>query len=172
MTASVVKYSKHIESRGELYTIYDRRTLLRKTPLAKKILDFKQDKISVSYKGVIRGFHGDSDTCKLITCLDGIIQLVVYDVDKKQKQQFILDSNSDELTTVIVPPRHLNAHQCLSKSCIFMYKWSEYYTCPEDQWSVNYNDLDIDPSWIIPETVVSDRDRKAGNLKDLYEKIK
>lgn len=172
MVASVVKYSKHTESRGEIYTLYNRSTLLRKTCILKKNLDFKQDKVSVSYKGVIRGFHGDNDTCKLITCLDGIIQLVVYDVDNKKKQQFILDSNSDEVTTVIVPPRHLNAHQCLSKSCIFMYKWSEYYTSPEDQWSVNYNDSEINPCWILPETVVSDRDRNAGSLKDLYEKIK
>jgi dTDP-4-dehydrorhamnose 3,5-epimerase len=90
--AEVVKYSKHTESRGEIYTLYNRNTLLRKTSILKKNLDFKQDKVSVSYKGVIRGFHGDNDTCKLITCLDGIIQLVVYDVDKNSKQQFILDS--------------------------------------------------------------------------------
>jgi|TARA_R100000742_G_C4276876_1_gene98272 dTDP-4-dehydrorhamnose 3,5-epimerase len=163
MAAKIIEHSKFLEPRGEIYTIYDDRQI---------DIPFKQDKASISYKGVVRGFHGDADTYKLITCLDGVIQLVVHDVDENYTQTFVLNANSDNLRTVLVPPRHLNAHQCLSKSCIFMYKWSEYYTSPEDQWSVNYNDQEIRPKWKVPVTMVSDRDVSAGSLQDLREKIK
>ena len=53
-----------------------------------------------------------------------------------------------------------------------MYKWSEYYTSPEDQWSVNYNDQEIKTKWKVPVTMVSDRDVSAGSLQELREKIK
>ena len=161
MSATIIEHSKFTEPRGEIFTLYDDREL---------DMSFKQDKVSISYKGVVRGFHGDADTYKLITCLDGVIQLVVHDIDNHNTEMFVLNSNSSNLRSVLVPPRHLNAHQCLSKSCIFLYKWSEYYTSPEDQWSVNYNDLDINPKWKVPVTMVSDRDNQAGSLQSLMNK--
>ena len=162
MTAKIIKHSKFKLPRGEIFTLYDDRQL---------DIPFKQDKVSISYKGVVRGFHGDTNTYKLITCLDGVIQLVVHDVDNDATQRFILNSNSDKLVTILVPPRHLNAHQCLSKSCIFLYKWSEYYTSPEDQWSVRYDDPAIFSDWPTLITEVSERDRKAGTLKDLKDSL-
>ena len=163
MACSIIECSKYTEPRGEIFTFYDDREIE---------IPFKQDKVSVSYKGVVRGFHGDADTYKLITCLDGVVQLVVHDVDRNQTEMFILNSNSSKLRAILVPPRHLNAHQCLSKSCIFLYKWSEYYTCPEDQWAVNFNDKDINPKWKVPVTMVSDRDLNSGTLQELIDKTK
>ena len=156
--------SKHFEPRGSLYTIYHQHDFDTK---------FVQDKISKSFQGVIRGFHGDDKTWKLISCIHGLIKLVTYDVDSDERREFILDGDSREHQSVLVPPRTLNAHQCLSFNCIFHYKWSEYYTCPEDQWSVNFNDFDINPMWdaSIP-TIINDRDRNAPSLLDLKKHIK
>jgi dTDP-4-dehydrorhamnose 3,5-epimerase len=157
--------SKHLESRGSTYTIYDNRD----SELSS--VSFVQDKISKSYRGVVRGFHGDSRTWKLITCLDGIILLITYDVLTDTKNRYILDGDSEQSVSVLVPPSTLNAHQCLTEDCIFHYKWSEYYTGPEDQWSVNYNDKEINPKWKAPVTIVSDRDARAGTLQELRERI-
>ena len=95
MVAKIIEHSKFVEPRGEIYTIYDDRQI---------DIPFKQDKVSISYKGVVRGFHGDGDTYKLITCLDGVIQLVVHDVDQNSTQTFVLYAYSDNLRTVLVPP--------------------------------------------------------------------
>ena len=157
------KKDKHFENRGSLYTIYDSRDF---------DINFVQDKISKSNQGVIRGFHGDEKTWKLITCLYGKVKLVTYDVDKSEKQEYILDGDSEFSSSVLVPPRFLNAHQCLSGHCIFHYKWSEYYTPPENQWSVYFNDFEIFPDWIGGFCdIISNRDRLSQSLSELKSKI-
>lgn len=154
---------KFYEDRGSIYTIYNKQDFN---------IDFVQDKISKSYQGVIRGFHGDGQTWKLITCLHGDIKLITYNIDTDEKLEYNLSGDSKESISVLVPPRVLNAHQCLSSSCIFHYKWSHYYTGPENQWSVNYNDQDINPRWDFSlirsdfPNAISDRDKNASSLKE------
>lgn len=155
--------NKFTDNRGTIYTIYDS---------SKIDIKFVQDKITKSYKGVIRGFHGDAKTYKLISCLHGKIKLVTYNVDTKIKEEYILDANDPECVSVLVPPRCLNAHQCLSKNCIFHYKWSEYYTCPEDQWTVSYNDTEIGAGWDLSIPIIqSERDIQAQPLQQLKKLI-
>lgn len=150
---------KFFENRGSIYTIFNENDFNIK---------FVQDKISKSFQGVVRGFHGDAKTWKLITCLYGKIKLITYDVDKKHKDVYFLDGDDIEFKSILVPPRTLNAHQCLSSFCIFHYKWSEYYTSPEDQWSVRYNDKDINPEWDEKiNIIVSDRDKNSLTLQEL-----
>ena len=162
----VISDDKFFEVRGNIYTIYDER----KMPTE---LKFVQDKISKSNQGVIRGFHGDNKTWKLITCLQGKVKLVTYNIDTDEKNVYFLDGDSEEMTSVLVPPRVLNAHQCLSQNCTFFYKWSEFYTSPGDQWSANYNDPDINPEWDDKfYEIVSDRDRNSQSLKELKQNVK
>ena len=47
---------------------------------------FIQDDISVSKKNVLRGIHGDQETWKLISCLEGEFYLVVINNDEKSNQ--------------------------------------------------------------------------------------
>lgn len=159
----VVK-NKYFEKRGSIYTIYEDKDLA---------IDFVQDKVSKSYQGVIRGFHGDASTYKLISCLHGKIKLVTYDIYSDEKQSYILDGDDKNFTSILVPPNVLNAHQCLSSFCIFHYKWSEYYTTPEKQWSVRYDDSDINADWNNEFCdIISERDMNSGSLKELKECLK
>ena len=162
----VLKSQKFFEHRGCIYTIFEKREMPHDC-------SFVQDKVSKSKQGVIRGFHGDNKTWKLITCLHGKIKLVTYNVDTNTKRIYFLGGDDEEFQSVLVPPRTLNAHQCLSKECVFHYKWSEYYTSPEDQWSVHYNDADIDPQWEKEyEEIVSTRDKKSQSLRELRRNVK
>lgn len=155
---------KFFENRGSLYTIYDSRDF---------DINFVQDKISKSFQGVIRGFHGDNTTWKLITCIHGKIKLVTYSIDEMKKEEYILDGDDIESKSILVPPRTLNAHQCLSSFCIFHYKWSEYYTSPENQWSIKYDDEDIKPDWNYNlNIIVSERDKNSHSLKEFICKNK
>ena len=159
----IYKANKYFENRGSLYTIYNHKDFN---------IDFVQDKISKSYQGVIRGFHGDDITWKLITCLYGRLKLITYDVDTNVKEEYMLDGDDKESVSILVPPRVLNGHQCLSSHCIFHYKWSHYYTGAENQWSVFYNDADINPQWNCGiGHIVSDRDTNSGSLRDLQERL-
>lgn len=162
----VICEDKFFEVRGNIYTIYNQKKIPQE-------LSFVQDKISKSNQGVIRGFHGDNKTWKLITCLQGKVKLITYNVDTDEKNVYFLDGDSEEMVSVLVPPRVLNAHQCLSQNCTFFYKWSEFYTSPEDQWSVNYNDEDIDPQWEQKfHEIVSNRDKNSQTLKELKNHVK
>jgi len=165
MTVHVAQKDKFLEDRGEIFTFFDNKDF----PLQ---IDFVQDKVSISHKGVVRGFHGDSKTYKLITCIHGKVKFVTYDLKTSERREFILDSEDKLQTSVLLSPFVLNAHQCLTKSCIFLYKLSEYYTCPEEQWSVEFNDASINPKWPIETTVVSTRDKNSGSLKELKVRLK
>lgn len=141
--------------RGEIWTIYSDEFTRYK---------FVQDKISISRFGVLRGFHGDSQTAKLITCLSGQFQLVVVDLRKNSKtygNSEIFMLSDCEPRVVIVPEGCVNAHLCLSDQCIFFYKWTQGYRGPEAQITVAWNDLSINAPWMIACPIVSDRD-KAG----------
>tara|TARA_A100001515_G_scaffold113480_1_gene94723 strand:+ start:319 stop:825 length:507 start_codon:yes stop_codon:yes gene_type:complete len=163
---SVILEEKHFEERGSIYTIYDDRQM----PVD---CNFVQDKISKSFQGVIRGFHGDNKTWKLISCLQGKIKLVTYNVDSDEKTVYILDGDDPINASVLVPPRTLNAHQCLSETCIFYYKWSEYYSGSEDQWSVYYDDPDINPQWSNSiHHKISERDKSSKSLSELKRNVK
>jgi dTDP-4-dehydrorhamnose 3,5-epimerase len=160
-----IKENKFFEKRGNIYTIFNANDI----PYD---LTFVQDKISKSFQGVIRGFHGDNITWKLITCLHGKVKLVTYDVDSDKKCTYILDGDSQTNRSILVPPRTLNAHQCLSSNCIFYYKWSEFYTGPDDQWSVRYDDPSINPEWDTQyHEIVSDRDKNALSLEELKKNV-
>tara|TARA_R110002020_G_scaffold130106_3_gene291196 strand:- start:2838 stop:3332 length:495 start_codon:yes stop_codon:yes gene_type:complete len=159
MSNELYKNSKHFENRGSIYTIYKSEDFG---------IDFKQDKISKSYQGVIRGFHADKHISKLITCLHGKVRFITYDFKTDKKQDYTLDGDSKTSESVLIPADTLNAHQCLSAVCIFHYKWSDYYQGTKDQRVVYFNDADIDPQWSEEfNFIVAERDENAPSLKEL-----
>ena len=164
MSNEIYNNSKYFESRGSIYTIYRAEDFS---------IDFKQDKISKSYQGVIRGFHADKYISKLVTCLHGKVRFITYDFKNDIKQDYLLDGDSKDSQSVLIPADTLNAHQCLSSVCIFHYKWSDYYKGTEDQRVVHYNDPDINPQWSEEfNCLVADRDKNGPSLKQLKEKAR
>jgi|TARA_Y100000310_G_scaffold166461_1_gene166149 dTDP-4-dehydrorhamnose 3,5-epimerase len=147
--------------RGEIWTVYsDIYTDLK----------FVADKVTISRLGVLRGFHGDPHTAKLITCLSGQFQLAVVDTRKNSKtygnvETYLVSDN--EPMVVIVPAGCVNAHLCLSDKCVFYYKWSEHYKEPEEQVTIAWNDPDINANWLIESPILSDRDKKGCPLKGI-----
>ena len=94
--------------RGEIWTVYSNEYT---------DLKFVADKITISRFGVLRGFHGDPHTAKLITCLSGQFQLAIVDTRKDSKtygnvETYLVSDN--EPMVVIVPAGCVNAHLCLS----------------------------------------------------------
>ena len=129
-------------------------------------VDFIQDDISVSSRNVLRGVHGDDSTWKLISCLYGKFYLVVVNWDKSSQQykkwdSFVLsDSNHKQ---VLVPPKYGNGHLVLSEQAIFHYKQSTYYN-RGGQFTILWNDPNINIWWPIKNPIVSKRDEGSENV--------
>tara|TARA_R100001086_G_scaffold81075_2_gene39733 strand:- start:1082 stop:1576 length:495 start_codon:yes stop_codon:yes gene_type:complete len=161
MSDEVHTKSKYFENRGSIYSLYKEKNFK---------VNFVEDKISKSYQGVIRGFHSDENTWKLINCIHGKVKLVTYDLEKDVRNSYILDGDSENSVSVLISPNTLNAHQCLSSMCVFHYKWSDYYKGTCNQKSVYYNDPDINPKWDDKfGIIVSKRDMLADSLQKLKE---
>jgi len=126
---------------------------------------FIQDDISVSFKNVLRGIHGDDVTWKLISCLHGEFYLVVLNYDETSKDfgRWLSFRLSDEnRLQVLVPPRYGNGHLVLSEKAVFHYKQSTYYD-PKRQFTVKWDDPRFRITWPVRDPILSERD-KAGRF--------
>tara|TARA_R110000824_G_scaffold159802_4_gene334282 strand:- start:213 stop:767 length:555 start_codon:yes stop_codon:yes gene_type:complete len=148
------------DKRGEIWTVYSDEFCDNQ---------FVQDKLTISKFSVLRGFHGDPYTTKLICCLEGEFQLSVVDLRGNSKtygNSEIYNMSSDRPSIVIVPAGCANAHLCLSKKCIFYYKWSKKYDGPDKQITVAWDDPDIGVDWAIKSPILSERDKHGVSLKE------
>lgn len=124
-------------------------------------IQFVVDSFSFSRKNTLRGFHGDWKTWKILQCLQGSIQLVIIDMrldspTKNQTETFYL--NDKNRAQILVPAGCVNAHLCLSDTCIFGYKLSNQYVKQEDQLHVFWNEPVYNIYWPIKNPIISERD--------------
>lgn len=124
-------------------------------------IDFLQDDISVSYKNVFRGLHGDDRTTKLVSCLYGRIYFVVVNCNPESKffgqwQSFNL-SDKNRLQ-VLIPPLYGVGYLALSNIVIFHYKQDNYYQGAENQFSYQWNDSRFNIWLPIKNPILSKRD--------------
>lgn len=123
-------------------------------------VDFVQDDISVSSRHVLRGIHGDSETWKLLSCLQGRFYLVVVNCDPASPQQgkwesFVLSEENS--LQVLVPPKFGNGHLILSDQATFHYKQTTYYN-RAGQFTMLWNDPKLNIWWPVKNPILSRRD--------------
>ena len=157
----IVKNSNFKDKRGLLWTTW-------KKSLFKKV-KFNHDKFSYSKKNTLRGLHCDFKSWKMITSVYGKFLFVVVDMRKNSKnflkyKKWTLDHEKPKI--ILVPPHYANAHLCLSKVCIFHYKWSYKgkYIDAASQKSYRWDDPKIKINWPIKKPILSKRDRTAKVL--------
>lgn len=157
---SIFKHSCHSDARGDLWTIWQDDNIR---------LKFNHDKVSTSYKNVLRGLHCDSKSWKLITCLYGVVQLVVVDYNKNSENYLKSDSiilSLESKTSVLIPPMFANGHLVLGPFAVFHYKWSYPGDYPDvdEQYSLNWADPKLNINWLCKDPILSDRDRNSKFL--------
>jgi dTDP-4-dehydrorhamnose 3,5-epimerase len=122
--------------------------------------DFIQDDISTSTKNVLRGIHGDQDTAKLVSCLQGSFYLIVVNQDKDSpefgKWESFTLSDKNRLQ-VLIPPKFGNGHLVLSESAIFHYKQTTNYN-RASQFTILWNDPEFNFWWPVKNPILSRRD--------------
>ena len=152
----LIKPDIHEDFRGSNVSLYNEKEYAEKGVQ----VHFVEDKISTSFKHVLRGIHGDPDTWKLISCVYGKVYLVVVNCDKESKefgkwQSFVL--SAENRLQVLVPPNFGNGHLVLSETAVFHYKWSAYYDFSK-QFSYRYNDPQFKVWWPIKNPILSQHD--------------
>lgn len=147
----VETYNKNIYS-GEI-----RRCILEE-------VEFVQDDISISHRNVLRGFHGDRKTYKLVSCSYGRIFVVIASYQQvKDSLKYELKQYTTHIITgenhkqILVPPGCGLATLCLSDMCVFQYKQSTYYD-RDSQFTVKWNEFD-QIVWPINNPILSERDK-------------
>ena len=157
----VLKNQAFKDKRGLLWTTWKKDTF--------KKINFNHDKFSFSKKNVLRGLHCDFKSWKMITSVYGKFLLVVVDMRKNSKnylqyKKIIFDHNKPKI--ILVPPYYANGHLCLSKVCLFHYKWSYKgkYIDAKKQKTYLWNDPKINIKWPIKKPILSKRDKEAKTI--------
>ena len=150
------KNSSFDDHRGSYWTFWEKKNF--------KKLEFNHDKFSYSVRNVFRGLHGDKKSHKLVSCVYGKVLLVVVDFDKTSAtylkfKKFIL--SRENKIQVLIPPKFLNGYYCMSKDCLFHYKWSYKGKYPDvkDQLSLKWDTDKINFNWPFKKPILSQRDR-------------
>ncbi|MCF7955949.1 MAG: dTDP-4-dehydrorhamnose 3,5-epimerase [Phycisphaerae bacterium] len=135
--------------------------------------DFVQDNVSFSSKGTLRGLHFQNPNCqgKLVQALSGTVLDIAVDI--RVGSDTFGKSVSVELSEcnhrqMYIPPGFAHGFCVLSESALFSYKCTELYD-QSAEGGVLWNDPDLGLDWQINEPLLSPKDLKSPQLKDIPE---
>ena len=134
-------------------------------------LEFVQDNLSFSGKGVLRGMHLQKEfpQAKLVRAVAGEVFDVILDVDPESPtfgnwHAEIL--NAENGHQIFIPKGYAHGFQVLSDTAVFEYKCIGYYQ-PSDESGVIWNDAEAGIDWPIKNPVVSGKDEQLPTLQEL-----
>lgn len=134
-------------------------------------LDFVQDNVSSSTKGVLRGLHYQypQPQGKLVQVLRGEVLDVAVDIRVGSPtfgNAVTCVLSEDNHKQFYVPQGFAHGFCVLSEIALFSYKCTDYYN-PKTEGGVLWNDPDLGIDWPIDEPELSDKDRMCPRLKDI-----
>ncbi len=140
-------------------------------------VDFKQDNLSKSKKGVLRGLHRQEGVYaqgKLVQVITGAVLDVAVDarldsLTYGEWESVVLTGKNKK--QFYVPPGFLHGFVTLEDETIFNYKCTEIYY-PKSEICVKWNDKTLDIDWQlekygIDEVIVSEKDQQGIDFKNL-----
>ena len=158
----------HSDSRGYFSEIYNKKNINFKK------IQFIQDNLSYSHKGVLRGLHYQllKPQTKLITVIFGKIFDVAVNLKKTSKdfgKVYSFKMNNKINNQLLIPPYFAHGFQCLSKYALVHYKCDNYYYY-EDQHGIIYNDSTLNINWPLNNKIISKKDKKLPffDKKNIY----
>lgn len=166
----VITPEVHGDSRGYFVETYHKQAYSE----AGIIDEFVQDNQSSSRKGVLRGLHFQIEhaQAKLVRVISGEVFDVAVDMRKGSPtygQWYGEILSAENMKQFYIPRDFAHGFLVLSDTAEFCYKVTDFYH-PNDEGGIIYNDPDIGIEWPIPEgmeLIMSDKDTKWGQLKDL-----
>lgn len=163
----IIEPNMYRDARGYFLETYN----LRKYRELGIEVDFVQDNLSFSRRGVLRGLHYQNPCpqAKLVSVLAGEVYDVVVDLRRASPtfgrwQAIRLDGDSKR--QCYVPPGFAHGFQVLSETALFYYKCSAFYA-PRCEVTVRWDDPQLGIEWPLPDPILSPKDASAPFLRDL-----
>jgi dTDP-4-dehydrorhamnose 3,5-epimerase len=134
-------------------------------------VDFVQDNMSFSQKGILRGLHFQNPGAqgKLVSVLVGEVYDVVVDIRHGSPtfaQWVGVWLSAENHRQFYVPPGFAHGFCVTSDTALFAYKCTAFYN-PQGEGSVLWNDPDLGIDWPLAAPVLSEKDRRASRLCDI-----
>ena len=166
----LLKTDRHKDIRGTFTVSYNNDEF---TDIVGRQINFCQDNLVYSRKGVIRGLHYQLppfSQSKLVTAIQGTVLDVVVDVRKgsltfgKHFTQELSDQNHYQL---FIPRGFAHGYITLSETSVFHYKVDNHYDLQSEE-SISPNDPNLGIDWKLPEIewIQSDKDQKNSDLNN------
>lgn len=145
----VLEPTVHEDERGYFFESYNHKDFCN---AISREVNFVQDNVSFSKKGVLRGLHfqkGEHAQAKLVSVLQGKIQDVVVDLRKDSPtfgQHISVEISFKNKKQIFVPRGFAHGFLTLSNSATVIYKCDNYYQ-EEAERGILYKDQYLGIKW-------------------------
>ena len=138
-------------------------------------VNFLQDNLSYSHRGVLRGLHFQNPKSqgKLLYVLQGEVYDVAVDIRRSSAtfgNWFGIILSGENKRQFWVPPGFAHGFCVTSETVLFSYKCSDYYS-PENEHVIRYDDPDIGIQWPNQSPLLSIKDSRAPRLSAMDASI-
>ena len=138
-------------------------------------INFVQDNLSMSLKGVVRGLHYqiNNPQGKLVRVVKGSVFDVAVDLRKNSNtfgKWYGTELNDKNMHQLWIPEGFAHGFMVLSEMAYFEYKCTSFYT-PGDEGVIHWKDPDLAIEWpSLKEIVISEKDDSAQSFKSFIER--
>ncbi len=134
-------------------------------------VDFVQDNMSYSKKGILRGLHYQypSEQAKLVYVLKGEVFDVAVDIRQespafgKVASVILTEQNNRQF---FIPKGFAHGFCVLSATAVVSYKCSDFFN-PKDEGGILWSDPDLKINWPIKAPLLSEKDSAYKRLRDI-----
>ncbi len=154
------------DNRGFFYESFNQRAFNH--VVAREDLQFVQDNLSRSAKGVLRGLHYQihHPQGKLMRVLQGAVFDVAVDIRQNSPtlgQHVALELSAANKLMLWIPEGFAHGFEVISETAEVLYKTTDYWA-PEFERSIAWNDPDIGIHWPNENPILSAKDQQASSL--------
>ena len=161
------------DERGFFQQAYSKKDFLFHTGMD---VDFVQDNLSFSKKGVLRGLHFQKapyEQAKLIQVIKGSVFDVIVDLRFESKtfgKHIRLKLDAADPVSVFIPKGMAHGFLAISDEVCFQYKCDEFY-CPEAESGIAFDDSTLNIDWAFPKEkiILSEKDRNLPSFKSFLK---
>jgi dTDP-4-dehydrorhamnose 3,5-epimerase len=133
---------------------------------------FKQDNLSKSTRGVLRGLHFQcpNPQAKLVSVVEGEVFDVAVDLRLGSPtfgKWYGVTLSGEKKNQLLVPRGMAHGFITLTDTAIFSYKVDDFYS-PQDELCLRWDDPEVGIKWPdVSELKLSDKDKNGTTLKDI-----
>jgi len=158
------------DERGFFMEIFNQKKFVELTGME---VEFVQDNLAESKKGVLRGLHfqkAEQAQAKLVTVLKGKVQDVIVDMRpgfSTYKKSMSIILSADNKKQLYIPRGFAHGYLSLEDGSLFYYKIDNQY-CQKSEGGLYYGDKELKIDWLIKkdELILSEKDKKLPLFKE------